>query len=256
MPVTINLQPSTTYSLTLANATQENAAATGDLDINTSNHTVTIVGGGSAGPSASVIDAAALNVGAARDRVFQITVSGVFFFQDLVIQNGSAADDGASGASTNPAAQNANRAGGGILNNGGRVTLTNVNVRSCRALGKGDDIVNEHRTLDAHGGGLASLGGGGYVVITGSTLSDDLALGGDGGNSGTGGMMAGDCKSVKLRAERVGGGNGRVYTITFEVSDASGNVGTATTTVTVPHSQNGSAAVDDGPHYTVLGSCP
>src|SRR4051812_12349684 len=29
-PVTINLQPATTYNLTLTNATQENAAATGD----------------------------------------------------------------------------------------------------------------------------------------------------------------------------------------------------------------------------------
>ena len=34
-PVQINLQPATTYNLTLANATQENAAATGDLDITT-----------------------------------------------------------------------------------------------------------------------------------------------------------------------------------------------------------------------------
>ena len=48
-PMTINLQPGTTYNLTLANATQENAAATGDLDITTTLHTVTIVGGGSSG---------------------------------------------------------------------------------------------------------------------------------------------------------------------------------------------------------------
>ena len=50
----------------------------------------------------------------------------------------------------------------------------------------------------------------------------------------------------------MGNGNGRVYAITFKVTDASGNVGTATAKVTVPHSQNGSAAVDDGPHYTAL----
>ena len=30
----------------------------------------------------------------------------------------------------------------------------------------------------------------------------------------------------------------------------------ATAKVTVPKSQNGSTAVDDGPHYTVLGGCP
>src|SRR6266404_2793580 len=50
-PVVINLQPATTYNLTLTNATQENAAATGDLDITSSVHTLTIVGGGSSGPS-------------------------------------------------------------------------------------------------------------------------------------------------------------------------------------------------------------
>lgn len=186
-PIIINLQPATTYSLTLANAAQENAAATGDLDITTSLHTVTIVGGGSSGPNATIIDASALNAGSARDRVFQITGSGVnVTFQDLIIQNGKAADDGASGASTNPNAQNANRAGGGILNNGGSVTLSNVRIQSCQALGKGDSVINDHTTLDAHGGGLASLGATGSVNINGSTLTGNAALGGDGGNFNNG----------------------------------------------------------------------
>ncbi len=186
-PVVINLQPATTYSLTLANATQENAAATGDLDITTSLHTVTIVGGGSSGPSASVVDAAGLSTGSQRDRAFHLTGSGVSVtFQDLVIQNGRAADDGTGGVSTDPAAQNTNRAGGGILNNGGSLTLDNVAVQSCQALGKGDDIINEHRTLDAHGGGVASLGATGNVVITDSTLTANTAAGGNGGNFNNG----------------------------------------------------------------------
>jgi hypothetical protein len=53
-PVVINLQPGATYNLTLANATQENAAATGDLDITTGLHPVTIAGGGATGTNASV----------------------------------------------------------------------------------------------------------------------------------------------------------------------------------------------------------
>src|SRR5262245_47344822 len=106
-PVVINLQPATTYILTLTNATQENAAATGDLDITTSIHPVTIAGGGSAGPNASIIDASGLNSGTLHDRAFHITASSVTItFQDLVIQNGQATDDGTSGASTNPASQN------------------------------------------------------------------------------------------------------------------------------------------------------
>jgi len=74
-PVTINLQPGTTYNLTLANATQENAAATGDLDITTSLHSVTIAGGGSSGLNATVIDAGGLNTGTMHDRAFHITAS-------------------------------------------------------------------------------------------------------------------------------------------------------------------------------------
>jgi hypothetical protein len=186
-PVVINLQPATTYNLTLTNAAQENAAATGDLDITTNLHTVTIAGGGSSGPNATIIDAAGLNTGSLRDRVFQVTASGVaVIFQDLVIQNGKAADDGTSGASTNPTAQNSNRFGGGILNNGGSVTLSNVSVQSCQALGKGDSVVNDHTTLDALGGGLASLAATGNVVITDSTLSGNVAQGGNGGNFNNG----------------------------------------------------------------------
>ena len=182
-PVIISLQPATTYNLTLTNATQENAAATGDLDITTNLHTVTIAGGGSSGPNATIIDAAGLNSGTLHDRAFHITGSDVtVIFQDLVIQNGQAADDGTSGASTNPTAQNANRAGGGILNNGGSVTLTNVVIKSCQALGKGDTVVNDHTALEARGGGLASLGGTGTVTITGSTFTGDAAVGGNGNN--------------------------------------------------------------------------
>ena len=41
--------------------------------------------------------------------------------------------------------------------------------------------------------------------------------------------------SVNLRAERDGRGSGRIYTITMEARDASGNTTTGTVTVTVPH---------------------
>lgn len=232
-PVVINLQPATTYNLTLTNGTQENAAATGDLDITTSLHTVTITGGGSTGPNATIIDAAGLNTGSLRDRAFQITGAGVaVIFDDLVIRNGNAADDGTSGASTNPTAQNSTRAGGGILNGagidlngvavngGGSLTLTNIVVENCQALGKGDDIVNQHRTLDAHGGGLASLGATGNVIITGSTFTANTALGGNGGifnNAGGSNARGGsiylqggtlNLDGSRIEASLANGGNG------------------------------------------------
>lgn len=43
--------------------------------------------------------------------------------------------------------------------------------------------------------------------------------------------------TIYLRAERSGTGDGRVYTITYEAEDASGNTSEATATVTVPHNQ-------------------
>ncbi|MGB8509225.1 MAG: HYR domain-containing protein [Pyrinomonadaceae bacterium] len=94
------------------------------------------------------------------------------------------------------------------------------------------------------------------VVI--EKVSSDEAVNDDGdGNTVDDILIASNCKSVQLRAERSGSRNGRVYTITFKVTDASGKVGRATAKVTVPKSQgNGGAAVDDGPSYTVNGGCP
>lgn len=46
-----------------------------------------------------------------------------------------------------------------------------------------------------------------------------------------------DDDTVQLRAERSGGGKGRIYTITVEATDESGNSATDTVEVTVPHSK-------------------
>jgi probable HAF family extracellular repeat protein len=44
--------------------------------------------------------------------------------------------------------------------------------------------------------------------------------------------------NIALRAERSGTGTGRVYILTYEAEDQSGNIATATATVTVPHDMN------------------
>ncbi len=63
-------------------------------------------------------------------------------------------------------------------------------------------------------------------------------------------VIGDDCKWVKLRKERQGGGNGRVYTVHLSVADAAGNVGTAEYQVKVPYDDNW-IAIDDGPDHTV-----
>jgi uncharacterized repeat protein (TIGR01451 family) len=93
----------------------------------------------------------------------------------------------------------------------------------------------------------------GNVVIE-KVTSDETENGNGDGNTTNDIVIASDCKSVQLRAERDGGGNGRVYTITFKVSDGA-NVTRKTTKVVVPHNP-GETPVDSGVHYTVNGTCP
>jgi Domain of unknown function DUF11/HYR domain len=92
-------------------------------------------------------------------------------------------------------------------------------------------------------------------VVIEKVTSDETENGNGDGNTTNDIVIAADCKSVQLRAERDGGGNGRVYTITFKVTDTHGNVGRATSTVVVPHNP-GQTVVDSGVNYTVNGTCP
>ena len=89
--------------------------------------------------------------------------------------------------------------------------------------------------------------------VSSDELEDNLA--GADGTTLNDIVIAADCKSVQLRRERDGNLNGRVYTITFKVTDSFGNSTTATVKVYVPVS-NGGTAVDNGPVYTVNSLCP
>jgi len=93
------------------------------------------------------------------------------------------------------------------------------------------------------------------VVIEKAT-SDEVedAPGGGDGNTRNDIVIAGNCKSVQLRAERDGTLNGRVYLVTLRVTDSGGNPAHATFKVSVPVGRN--PAVDSGVHYTVNGTCP
>jgi uncharacterized repeat protein (TIGR01451 family) len=92
------------------------------------------------------------------------------------------------------------------------------------------------------------------VVIQKVTSDEGENVGGS-GNTLNDIVIAADCKSVQVRAERANAADGRVYTITFKVTDSSGNVGTKTSTIQVPKNL-GIPVVDSGPHYTVTGTCP
>jgi|GEM_PF-1784339 len=71
--------------------------------------------------------------------------------------------------------------------------------------------------------------------ITSVTSSEPEDGSGD-GHTAPDWKITGDL-TVNLRAERSGGGDGRIYTIKVECTDASGNTAAGTTEVTVPHDQ-------------------
>jgi endo-1,4-beta-xylanase len=95
--------------------------------------------------------------------------------------------------------------------------------------------------------------GVGSVAIT-QVTSDEPDNGNGDGNTVNDIVIAADCHSVQLRAERAGPLNGRVYVVTLRVKDASGNSTTRTVKVIVPKDDTG-VAIDDGPQSTVLSAC-
>ncbi len=96
----------------------------------------------------------------------------------------------------------------------------------------------------------------GNVVITHVTSDEaENAPGMADGNTTNDMKIAANCKSVDLRRERVEGGDGRVYTIHFKVTDENGNTATATAKVLAPPNQSSATAVDNGAIYTEQGPC-
>jgi hypothetical protein len=57
---------------------------------------------------------------------------------------------------------------------------------------------------------------------------------------------------LRVRAERSGRGDGRVYRISFKATDTKGATCSGTVKVGVPHDQSGAPAVDSGGSYSSL----
>jgi len=171
-----------TYTLTIRNigGHHETAGLEGDLNLTSASHRWIIQGAGSSGANATIIDASQL-----QDRVFQIVTPGTqVVFQDLVIQGGLAQDDGSNGA----LAGSTDALGGGLLNNGGAVTLTNVVLENNLAQG-GHAASLGADGHNARGGGLYSIGGS--LDLFDSILANNQAIGGRGGDH-PGVLRAGD----------------------------------------------------------------
>jgi hypothetical protein len=93
-----------------------------------------------------------------------------------------------------------------------------------------------------------------YITRVSSDEAQDAPGNGD-GNTLDDMVIAPDCKSVQLRAERQGAGDGRVYTVEFAVSDSSGNTTTGSYQIIVPHDGSGCRAVVSQGGYSVTSNC-
>jgi hypothetical protein len=94
------------------------------------------------------------------------------------------------------------------------------------------------------------------VVISMATSDEpEDARGGGDGNTLNDIVIGDDCKTVKVRKERQGKGNGRVYNIHLSVQDENGNTSMAVCQIHVPKA-TGKPAIDDGvTPYVVVGNC-
>ena len=164
-------------------------AAIAQVNKDTTTDTIILQAGGTYNPTAQLhlttklgltiegngLSAAATVINAnLNSRVFLIDSGATnITFRDLTIQGGRATDDGVGGAMAE---------GGGILDKGGNLTLSNVVVQSNEAM------ANASQT--ALGGGLFVSNGS--LTLTGTTIRNNQAFGGDGlGNSSQGGAAQG-----------------------------------------------------------------
>ena len=85
------------------------------------------------------------------------------------------------------------------------------------------------------------------IAITAVTQDEPVNAHGDGDTSPDAVLQG---SSVLIRAERAGGGNGRVYKIWFKATDGQGAACTGAVNVGVPSSQKpGLKIIDDGQRY-------
>jgi hypothetical protein len=187
----------------------------------------------------------------------RFTITNSSTSSTLTISNVQAADagtytvetTGACGTASQSANLSVDSSPPVIVLNGNNITLwpPNHQYRTINATDLVSGVTDSCESLSTSSVTIASVT---------SDEVEDAPSGGD-GNTLKDIVISCDRHSVQLRKERDGNLDGRVYTITFTVTDSQGHVGTATAKVSVPVNQNGAAAVDSGPHYAVAtATCP
>jgi hypothetical protein len=103
------------------------------------------------------------------------------------------------------------------------------------------------RTITASGATDSDVGDSATLVIDGITQDEPVNGAADGNTSPDGFLSSPLSNKAKVRAERAGTGDGRVYRLHFTATDTHGGSCSGTATVGVPHDNSGPAAVDSAP---------
>jgi hypothetical protein len=105
-----------------------------------------------------------------------------------------------------------------------------------------------HKLVPIEISGITNPGGGPVTISVTSIFQDEPVQSPGSGNTAPDGAGVGT-STPSVRPEREGGGNGRVYHITFTATNATGGTCTGAVKVGVPKSQGHGAPIDGGPLY-------
>lgn len=92
----------------------------------------------------------------------------------------------------------------------------------------------DHKMVDVIVGYIAADQCG--LVVTGLSVTSNEPINGAGDGNTAPDWEVVSANLVRLRAERAGGGSGRIYTVTITATDAAGQATQSSVAITVPHS--------------------
>jgi VCBS repeat-containing protein len=144
----------------------------------------------------------------------------------------------------------------GVL--GSNTTTVNITVQSINDPPECNSVlVNvaslwpaDHKLVLLSVNGGTDSEGGPVVLAIGAVTQDEPVDGLGDGDTAPDAVLGQQSNEVLLRAERSGKGDGRVYTVSYSVSDSGGGTCSGSVTVAVPHSRGqGSNVVDSGQNF-------
>ncbi len=139
---------------------------------------------------------------------------------------------------------------GSVASTADQVAITVLNVNDPPACNLARPVPEfiwppNHKLVQVGIAGVTDPDNDQVVITVTSVTQDELVNGLGAGDTSPDAVLQGD--KALLRAEREGGGNGRVYEVIFTADDGAGGSCTGTVTVCVPHDRkSGGTCVDDG----------